>query len=116
MDKCWNAWKLSVIYIQPRAVTTALYFADEISEMSSIPFFVKKLQEVIMNMFCISAVNCKSLNLDHNVKSSIKLPSFHDRVTLTCKEGYFAMPIYITCDAHGNWPSDRPNCTGEFKC
>lgn len=84
--------------------------------MSNIPSCVKKLQEVIMHMFCISAVNCKSLNLDHHVKSSIKFPKFRDLVTLSCEEGYFSKPVHIICDANGNWPSVRPNCTGKFKC
>lgn len=42
------------------------------------------------------------------------MPQFNDVVTLPCDEGYFAMSIYIKCDANGSWTSDRPNCTCEF--
>lgn len=65
-------------------------------------------------MFYISAMNCKNLNLDPHVKSSNNMPKFNDVVTLSCEEGYFAASISIKCDANGSWPSDRPNCTGEF--
>lgn len=66
-------------------------------------------------MLCISAVNCSSLAVNVNVKSSGQMPKFNDIVMLSCKKGYIGRAISINCYANGSWPSDRPNCTSEFK-